>query len=179
MKYLFILVCMAVSTATYAQKTTSPEAVAQTSFFVELGGPAILFSANLDKRFTKSKLGLGARAGIGFVSGYGIVARDYNNNFDGRNESVLTVPLQLNYIFGKPNSVHSLEVGAGVTVASKKLNIFEDFDFEQGSNVFGTASFMYRRLPKDGGFSWRLGFTPILTKGYLQPFVGGSIGFNF
>ena len=39
-----------------------------------------------------------------------------------------------------------------------ELKKFKSFNFndynEPGQSVFGTASFMYRRQPKDGGFSW-------------------------
>ena len=90
----------------------------------------------------------------------------------------LTFPIQLNYIFGKPSSVHSFEAGAGVTFTSKKIDPFGYSD-SGPTSVFGTASFMYRRQPKDGGFSWRIGFTPIIGGGYIQPSGGVSVGYNF
>lgn len=37
------------------------------------------------------------------------------------------------------------------------------------SSLFGTASFMYRRQPLKGGFTWRIGFTPIIANGYIMP----------
>src|SRR5215470_6381869 len=81
-----------------AQKNTSPSdenSLAQTSFYAELGGPGILFSANIDRRFTKSNLGIGGRIGIGFVSGYfGTDANGYD-----KQSSVATFPVQLNYVF--------------------------------------------------------------------------------
>jgi hypothetical protein len=153
-----------------------------TSFYAELGGPGILFSANVDKRFKKnSDLGWGGRIGLGFVSGY-MAREDYDPNnpyyYDGEMRSVVTVPVQINYIFGKGLSPHTFEVGGGVTIAGKKLDVMDFYD-ENRSSVFGTASFMYRRQPIDGGFSWRVGFTPIIAKGYIQPFGGVSVGYNF
>jgi len=151
----------------------------QTSFFAEAGGPGIAFSANLDKRFKTSRLGWGGRIGLGFVSAY-------ENYYDpvtgyytyGDQRSALTLPVQVNYIFGKETSPHAFEVGGGITYVSKKLEILNFYDDKQ-SNFFGTFSFMYRRQPVNGGFSWRAGFTPIIAKSYIQPFGAVSVGYNF
>ena len=164
----------------------SPEAktsIGKSSFFAELGGPGIAFSANIDSRFKQSRLGLGGRIGVGFVSAYD----DYydpatGNYYEGDQQSAITFPVQLNYIFGKNNSAHSFEVGGGVTYVSKKLNImnFDSYDDEdQRTQLFGTFSFMYRRQPVNGGFSWRIGFTPLVGKGYIQAFAAVSVGYNF
>ncbi|HZH95187.1 MAG TPA: hypothetical protein VEY06_04845 [Flavisolibacter sp.] len=158
------------------QTSESSKPAGTTSFYAELGGPGLVFSANLDKRFKNSHLGLGGRAGVGFASSYEETIR--NGNSDYRDVSVVTFPLQLNYIFGKNESPHTFEVGAGVTIAGRKLEIFNFYD-ETRSSVFGTASFMYRRQPVAGGFTWRVGFTPIIAKGYIQPFAGVGVGYNF
>jgi hypothetical protein len=165
--------------ALHAQSDDATETVpGRTSFYAELGGPGVLFSANLDKRFKHSNLGLGGRAGIGFVtSSFG----DYDpqtgySNY--RTRSVITVPVQLNYIFGKPSSPHTFEVGAGLTYVGKKLNLFE-FDNEKGTNLLGSFAFMYRRQPVDGGFMWRIGFTPLVSGGYIQPSGGVGVGYSF
>jgi len=184
MKSYLIISCLFFICGAQAQQKLSNSIPGQTSFYAELGGPGILFSANIDRRFTKSALGLGGRIGLGFISGYGIVAKepvpyDPNNPYYNDNRSsVVTIPVQINYVFGKLNSSSSLEIGAGVTYTGQKLNIF-DYNNNSGTSLFGTASFMYRRLPKDGGFSWRLGFTPIIAKGYIQPSAAASIGYNF
>jgi hypothetical protein len=172
MKLLLLTVCLFISFLVIAQKNTVP---GQMSFYAELGGPGILFSANIDARFTKSQLGFGGRVGIGFVT-----TDTYYNSNTGyyKTQSVATFPIQLNYIFGKPSSVHSFEAGAGVTFTGKKISIF-DYDYDDPSSIYGTACFMYRRQPKDGGFSWRIGFTPIIGNGYIQPSGAVSVGYNF
>ena len=161
--------------AATAQKNDGDRITGQNSFYAELGGPGILFSANFDRRFSKSQLGFGGRAGIGFISGY---FDDYNNNYGSIQRSIITLPVQLNYIFGKENSVHAFEVGLGATFIGRKVDIL-DFDYNNPTQLFGTASFMYRRQPKNGGFSWRGGLTPLLAKGYIQPFAGFSFGYTF
>lgn len=153
----------------------------QNSFFAEAGGAGIMFSANIDHRFTKSTLGWGGRIGLGFVTAYTPYETDsvggyYYYNY--KQSSAVSIPLQINYIFGKENSPHTFEVGAGFTYVSKKLEILDFYD-DKLAKVFGTFSFMYRRQPKNGGFSWRAGFTPIVAKSYIQPFGALSLGYNF
>lgn len=149
----------------------------RTSFYAELGGPGILFSANIDTRFKPSRLGLGGRIGIGFVTADESVY-DPNTGYNYSPASVLTVPAQVNYILGKDDSPHTFEVGAGLTYVGKKLDIFNFYD-DKKSNLFGSFSFMYRRQPINGGFSWRIGFTPLVAKGYIQPTGGVGVGYNF
>ena len=169
MKPTLLIACLFISCLVTAQKESSPIAPGQMSIYAELGGSGILFSINFDSRFTKSPLGFGGRVGVGFVG---------DDNYDYTNQSVLTFPIQVNYIFGKPHSVHSFEVGAGLTFSAKKIDLF---GYQEGtySSVYGTACFMYRRLPKDGGFFWRAGFTPILGSGYVFASAGVSIGYIF
>ena len=170
---IFFLSAISIS---LAQETTPAKPTGQSSFFAELGGPGILFSANFDQRFGKSHVGVGGRAGLGFISGY----FDDNdpNNYDGSPKSILSVPIQLNYVFGKASSVHTFEVGLGVTFLGRKVSILE-FPYDEPTQIYGTASFMYRRQPKNGGFSWRGGITPLIARGYIQPFAGFSCGYNF
>lgn len=184
MKLTFLVIGLIFSAASFAQSKNANVGKPGQSFFAELGGPGILFSANYDRRFTKSNLGIGGRIGLGFVTSYEYTTVVTPNGFtsysDGQ-RSVLTVPVQVNYLFGKPSSVSAFEVGLGATYTGKKLNIFDNYygNPNDASSLYGTASFMYRRMPKNGGFSWRVGFTPILTKGYIQPSGGASIGYNF
>ena len=164
-------------------KISQDQSIGKSSFFAELGGPGILFSANYDTRFKQSRLGFGGRIGIGFVSAYD---EYYDPNtgmyYGGDEETAITFPVQLNYIFGKQNSPHAFEVGGGITYVSKKLNImnFDAYDNEDNrTQLFGTFCFMYRRQPVNGGFSWRIGFTPLVGGGNIQLFGGASVGYNF
>jgi hypothetical protein len=178
-KNVFLFLSVLLFNAVQAQSGSDAKTVpGRTSFYAELGGPGILFSANIDSRFKPSHLGLGGRVGIGFVTadeseydpvtGYTI--------YEGR--SVLTVPVQLNYIFGKGTSPHTFEVGGGVTYVGRKLEVLNFYD-DKTSNLFGSFSFMYRRQPADGGFTWRIGFTPLVANGYIQPFGAAGVGYSF
>jgi hypothetical protein len=176
MRALLLVSSLFIGSLAMAQEKTTTGYPARNSFFAEVGGPGILFSANLDRRFKKSNLGFGGRIGIGFVTGD---TYDYNTgNYNYQRRSVVTIPVQLNYLFGKPNSVHIFEVGAGASFAGKKIDILNYYETER-SSFFGTASFMYRRQPKDGGFTWRIGFTPLIARGFIQPSAAAGVGYNF
>jgi hypothetical protein len=182
MKSIFLMASLFISTLLLAQEKSSNTVPGQTMFYAELGGPGILFSANIDRRFTKSALGFGGRIGLGFITTDVLVGSVSPSGFYSyETRSIVTIPLQLNYIFGKPNSVHSMEVGAGVTFTGKRIDIFDN-NYRRnspGASAFGTASFMYRKIPKDGGFTWRIGFTPIIGGGYIQPSAAVGIGYSF
>lgn len=170
-----LIVCVITGFAGFAQDDES-HTVTNKSFYAELGGPGILFSANYDSRFNKTPFGFGGRIGLGFVSAD---ETDYSNgNYNYRRTTALTLPVQLNYIFGKTNSVNAFEVGAGFTYVSKQLDIFNYYE-KKGTNLYGTAAFMYRRVPMNGGFSWRIGFTPLIGNGNVQASAAVSIGYNF
>ncbi len=172
-RILFFCLAIMTSSFLFAQPGNVGKVPGRTQFYAELGGPGILFSANIDTRVAKSSLGWGGRIGLGFVT-----ADEDLGNYDYELRSVVTVPAQVNYIFGKGDSPHTFEVGAGITYVGRKLDIFNFYD-DKTSNVFGTASFMYRRQPIKGGFTWRIGFTPLIANGYIQPSGGVSVGYSF
>ena len=177
-KGLFLISALVLSFALYAQpRNTVGKYPGRTQFFAEVGGPGILFSANIDTRFSTSSLGWGGRIGLGFYTGE---EYNYNNGmyYNYYSQSVVTLPLHVNYIFGKLDSPHTFEVGAGLTVTGKKIDIM-NYNDSARSSLFGTAAFMYRRQPLKGGFTWRIGFTPIIANGYIMPSGAASVGYSF
>lgn len=168
---------------TNAQTNESSTAKAVKQFFTEAGGPGILFSANFDSRFKSSgRMGWGFRAGLGFTlvgQEKEIVQPGGNIYYSYRTRSVATLPVGINYLFGKPESANMFEVGAGVTVLTRKASILNYNDYKEG-NFLGHFDFMYRRQPIDGGFSWRIGFTPIInTDGDIFPLGAVGLGYTF
>lgn len=166
-----------------AQNNESTTGKAYKQFYVEAGGPGILFSANLDSRFKAAeRTGWGFRAGLGFTL---VDQAKYVNQLGGgqyyeyKTRSVATVPLGINYLFGKSGSANMFEVGAGVTVLSRKSSILNYNDYNEGY-LLGHFEFMYRRQPLDGGFSWRIGITPIINNdGDIFPFGAIGLGYSF
>ena len=162
------------------------ERVTGKAFYAELGGPGVYMSMNFDSRFkSNERLGLGFRLGAGFGVG------DFENKrYDSQGgifyyDSYVTrtyysIPAGLNYIFGKPNSAHTFEVGAGLTLLTRKVALYYwgGREEENSGNVIGFFTFMYRLMPVNGGFSFRVGLTPIIgTGGDLLP--SGAIGFGY
>ena len=153
-------------------------------FYMELGGPGLIMSANFDSRFSSNnRLGIGIRLGAGFGIGKfrtTWVDEQWNYTYTEKlMRSYYSFPAGLNYIFGKPNSDSSFEVGAGVTYLTRKVSLFH-YDVEKPGNMIGFATFMYRRMPVNGGFTFRIGFTPIIgTSGDLYPMGALSFGYAF
>ena len=152
------------------------------SFYVEFGGPGVLFSANLDGRFnSESKLGLGYRVGLGFGAEFEKEYSDENFFPDLSVSSYGTIPLGINYLFGKEHSPHLFEIGAGTTIlfhSGERIRVYSD---NRGTGHFiGHATFMYRRQPLNGGFTFRVGLMPVvgnLGDFYLSAAVG--LGYAF
>lgn len=180
---IFILSFFCIIINAFSQSSnTSPKTFKQ--FYTEAGGPGILFSANYDSRFK-----VGERTGWGFRAGAGFTLVDEETftplpggggiNYNYRTRSIATIPLGINYVFGKANSPNMFEAGAGVTVLSRKSSILNYNDYNEG-RFLGHFTFMYRRQPVDGGFSWRVGLTPIINPdGDIVPFAAIGLGFAF
>ena len=180
-KTFSFLIAIASLSLTFNPSLSAQETeIANKVFYAEAGGPGLITSANFDARFKSTeRLGLGYRLGVGF--GYGTFE---DNNYQGGyyyddyvTRTYYSIPTGLNYIFGKSNSNHTFEVGAGVTFLTRKVSLF-CLDVEKPGHAIGFLTFMYRRMPINGGFSFRAGFTPIIgTSGDLFPM--GAVGFGY
>ena len=96
---------MAMPFKSIAQEATATRELgnrAQT-IFVELGGPGFI-SANYDFRFNETRNAWGMRAGLGY--------------FSIEDESMFTIPIQINYLLGKEGNY--FEIGGGASFVSVK-----------------------------------------------------------
>ncbi len=188
---LFFAVFMLGFTSLFAQTNQDVETPSNNKlFYVELGGPGVIMSMNYDMRFNpNSRLGLGVRVGAGF----GVAEFDkntgrqyhYENYYDGgyynnvETHSYYSFPVQINYVFGREHSASTFEIGGGASFLTRKVSLY-NYDSTQEGHVIGGLSFMYRLQPVRGGFSLRVGFTPIIgTAGDLFPMGGISLGYAF
>jgi hypothetical protein len=80
-------------------------------------------------------------------------------------------PIMVNLLTGEETS--HFELGIGVVPGTFSL------DFLEGSGVLGTATIGYRAQPRDGGFVFRIGLTPLFTLKGSQITGGLSLGFAF
>lgn len=134
------------------------------NIFVELGGPGLLLSANYDTRFVNRHDGVGGRIGAGYVS--------ISDN------SLLTIPVQINYLLGKNNRY--FELGIGATYINSKGDERDFLSLDNAKSTIGTMTFGYRYQPEDGGFNFRASLNPIFNSSTFFPLFGGvSVGYTF
>ncbi|HSJ68246.1 MAG TPA: hypothetical protein VK921_11245 [Anditalea sp.] len=163
------------------------------SVYVELGGAGLPFSFNYDFRFDQSRMdSWGMRVGAG---GYAL-----------SDDLFFSLPVQVNRLIGK--GPHYFEIGAGATLVAFKTpsysyctnytydqfgNYICDGSFSSPSdetsfildikgspNLMGTLNLGYRRIPVDGGFTWRANLSPIFnSNGFWPLWAGLSFGYAF
>jgi hypothetical protein len=107
-------------------------------------GNSMTYALTYDTRFANKPDAWGGSIGAGGFA----LSGDY----------FLSIPVQVNYLFGKKN--HFFEIGAGATYFVGNMRWLEfGHNNETNSNILGTLSFMYRlQIPK--GFFLRTGWTP-------------------
>ena len=176
MKKLFstLITIVALTLTVNLSLSAQEEHIANKLFYSELGGPGIIMSANFDSRFSaNNRLGFGFRLGAGF----GVGDFEDNQYYNYVRKTYYSIPAGLNYVFGKPNNKHTFEVGAGATFLTRKTSLY-NHDIKKSGHAIGFFTFMYRIMPVDGGFSFRVGLTPIIgTAGDLYPM--GAVGFGY
>jgi hypothetical protein len=135
--------------------------------FLEVGGAGLALTLNYDSRFGQSRDKWGYRVGAGY----------YNTG----SNSVFSVPLQINYLYGIGNSSSSfIEAAAGTTFLNSKGSTNGTFfQFDNITGFVGNVSVGYRYQQENGGINFRIIFDPIIyDEGLL--FEGGlSIGYTF
>jgi hypothetical protein len=187
MKKNFVLLVFAGLLSIFNQSLTAQEenAVPGKLFYAELGGPGVIMSANWDGRFkSNTQLGFGYRIGVGFGVGEfqdKLIESPYGDYayYEHITKTYYSIPVGLNYVFGKPDMAPSFEVGAGATFLTREVSIY-NYDVEKPGYVIGHVAFMFRVTPVNGGMSFRIGFTPIIgTAGDLFPMGAVSLGYAF
>jgi len=135
------------------------------SFYLEVAGSGGLYSVNYDRLFTEN---------IGMRIGFTYFSADWFGFFS--DVDILLIPATLNYLVG--SGKHKLELGAGPVFASGSMDFFGS-DPVSGSGVGWTGTIGYRYQKNEGGFMWRIGFTPFLGGGQFVPLGGISLGYSF
>jgi len=181
MKKLFALLALTgslliISPSLKAQEQTN---CAGRMLYSELGGPGVVMSLNWDARFkSHARLGFGYRVGVGV--GIGDVEVEHGEYYsETRTRAYYTIPVGVNYVLGKPGTASTFEVGASATFLTRKVSLY-DYDEDKRGHFIGTLAFMYRIIPENGGFAFRVGFTPMIgTAGDFFPMAAISFGYAF
>jgi hypothetical protein len=135
------------------------------SIYLELMGNGGLYSLNYDRLFTEN---IGARIGFMYFE-----TEDF---LFGTDIELFLIPITLNYLVGSEN--HKFELGIGPVIVFGSAGFF-GYESVSGSGVGGTATIGYRYQPIDGGFLFRIGFTPYFGFGEFHPTGGLSVGYTF
>jgi len=155
---VLVLLIIVLSCPAYSQ--TKPN-----SFYLELVGSGGLYSVNYDRLITDN---FGLRVGFMYFEA------DWFGFFN--DVDFLLIPTTLNLLVGAGR--HKLEIGAGPVFVSGSMGFFGS-DPVSGSGVAWTGTIGYRYQKNEGGFMWRIGFTPFLGGGELFPSGGISFGYSF
>jgi len=135
------------------------------SFYLEVAGSGGLYSINYDRLFTEN---IGLRVGFMYFSA------DWFGFFS--DVEMFMVPTTLNFLVGSGKD--KFEIGAGPVYVSESTGFFGS-DPVSGSGVLWTGNIGYRYQKNEGGFMWRIGFTPFFGGGKLFPSGGISLGYSF
>ncbi len=136
--------------------------------YVEVLGNSFSYALTYESRFTDRNGGIGGRVGIGYMS--------VN---DG---TCLSIPVLVNYLLGKKEGKHFLELGAGISYLDFKnvtdITVNDESIFFEGK-IYGSFAIMYQRNPPYGGFLWKIGYTPLIGDFNDSRSVLHSLGMGF
>lgn len=154
---------------------------ADNNFFIEGGGPGLLYSLNYERIFEQD---------FGLRLGFSYQAFSASASGGSASASFITIPVIASYL-GVSSGNHVLELGAGGTAiyASGSATSGSVMAAGSGMTALGTALIGYRRQPVDGGFQFRVGVEALVGKGLslsnpdpyklgVLPWMYLSIGFS-
>jgi hypothetical protein len=179
-KTLSLFIIAGMLTTGIQSLTAQDKTAAGKLVYAELAGPGIIMSMNFDSRFqSNTRLGFGYRLGVGIIESYMNNANSFMDLYEYFTKNNYSFPVGLNYVFGKPNMVSGFEIGAGITLLTQKVSLY-NWGVKKPGNIVGHLAFMYRRTPLKKAFSFRGGFTPMIgTAGNLFPMGAVSFGYAF
>jgi hypothetical protein len=149
MKQLFLFLII---TSIAFNESFGQEVFKRNTVYAELLGAGGLASFNFDYRLGKNPEGFGLRTGIGY--------------FQWNNSSMVTFPVIGNYLLG--NNGKYFDIGIGLRFGYENMvndqPVNPDQIFEEGFRIAAPIlNIGYRYQPIEGGFNFRIGFSPFLN----------------
>jgi hypothetical protein len=167
---LFIFLISICASGAIAQTDSShadANTTASNAVYLEVGGPAILYSINYDRMISTR---FGFRVGLSNIPSSSYIEDGVLNT--------LTFPVFLNWFPGaSSHSSYGVEFDAGLVIQSGKFILDYPDITAQGS--FLSVGVGYRYQPPDGGFLLRLMLTPLFFSDQTFVWCGASIGSAF
>lgn len=153
-----LLLCFSISNFAKSYENSDETPFKHHSVYVELGGNSFIYSINYDYMFQLSdltKLAIGA--GFEYIDEIEINKTSYGDSF--------CITPAANLLIGR--SSHHFETGVAA------------FYPLSASIIIPTVRLGYRYQPKNGGFLFRIGATPLIVPGAILPWAGLSVGYTF
>lgn len=160
--------------ASDARDEVGPVSSPHNLIFLELGGNGILYSINYDRALAG---GFTIRVGVGHLAeGANPIATEQT---ELASLGAVGLPVLLNYVRGTGS--HRLELGAGATVLYTSARASTRYRAATPATItpLATALIGYRYVPRGGGFTYRAGFTPLISTAGVLPWGGLSVGYLF
>jgi len=155
----------------YGQRDSSK--TSRNNAYLELLGNGGIYSINYERIVVEN-----------FALRIGFAIFKSRTLFGEGNNSILTVPVLGNFLFGKKKS--KFEVGAGFLFGRKKFTSSSSPNDNTTSSIIDlTGVIGYRHQPSTGGFMFRVGLTPFYALKSPYPSdglflsAGLSIGYSF
>ncbi|MDB4934881.1 MAG: hypothetical protein JWP87_1853 [Labilithrix sp.] len=149
------------------------ERTAPNNVFFEALGSGLLYSLNYERMFEKLHIGL--RAGASYFT-YAVSSYGRSGNL-----TLVSFPLLASYYVGWRS--HHLQLGLGATIlytGAASDSQGTSFDAERsGAGLAASGIVGYRFMPRDGGVSFGIGFTPLVRTSKFLPWGGANIGYAF
>ena len=168
--WLLLVLVISLSISNEASAQTEPETfTAKKAVYLEIGGSSGRYAINYSKIFhQKGKIKLNASVGFS-------IWRNEINDF--KTIWLPVVPLEVSALYGK--SKHHLEMGIGFISGLDRTLDFDSESLELEDKVVFNAAIPlrigYRYQKPEGGFFFRVGYTPIID---FPPRTGGNWSFN-
>lgn len=164
------------TTVVDAPAQPTPPAATRTAsnvVFAEALGSGLLYSVNYERIIDAWNVGL--RGGVSYFT-YAVSSYGASGNL-----TLVTFPMVASYYFGWRS--HHLQLGLGATILYTGVATDSQgtkFDGERsGAGVAATGVVGYRFVPRDGGVSFGLGFTPLIRTSRFLPWGGANVGYAF
>jgi hypothetical protein len=149
------------------------ERTARNLVFAELFGSGLLYSVNYERVFEPWHVGL--RGGASYFT--------YAVSSYGRSGNLVLASFPMLASYYVPWRSHNLQLGLGATVLYTGVATdSQGTAFESDRSGLGVAAsglLGYRYLPRDGGVSFGVAFTPMVRAGSFLPWGGASAGYAF
>lgn len=152
-----------------------PPPARENHLFFEALGNGLLYSVDYERIIDAWHVGF--RGGVSYFT---YAVSEYGGS---GNLTLITAPFVASYYLGLGSGGHKVQLGLGATVlyfgASTDASGAAFAGERAGFGGAATGVIGYRYLPRDGGISFGVGFTPLVRPGRVLAWAGANVGYVF